>query len=180
MFLQITAVKDPRLDLVFARWVPGEGAVREEPLGPGVTRRYLTDQELEELRTAGFTGIVHGWGSGGGGGNPAQPKVRFVIIMSRPIQETVDLPKPASGDMLYIQTQQGWERFPRSAPTVGRTVRLMAFAPDAAWSLPTTRLHVDFGLGHGDPVPYLELFDWKPEDSEAPLPTLPENGRAPQ
>ena len=76
------AAKDPHLNVVYARWIPeGEGAVREEPSGPGDTNRYLTDNEIEELRAAGLTGVIHGLG---GQGNFPPPNVRFVVVMARP------------------------------------------------------------------------------------------------
>ena len=170
--------KEPRLNLVYARWVPGEEAVREEPIGPGDTSGpYLTAHELEELRSAGLTGVIQGLGSQ----VCSSPScVRFVVIMSRPVQETVDLPKPASGNILYIQTQQGWRKFPASAPTIQRTVRLLYFPADKYFSLPTMRPHVDVGLGHPDPKsnPWAWTYaptDW-PADRQVEPPYLPEGG----
>jgi len=169
-----TAAKDPHLNLVYARWIPDDFAVREEPISREYPDRYLTDHEIEELRAAGLTGVIHGLG--GQGSSP--PNVRFVVVMARPDRDTVDLPKPASGDILYLQTQEGWRRFPASAPTIARTVRLMYFGPDAYFSLPTMRPHVDIGLGHPDPKSHPGAWmyvptDW-PENWQMMPPSLPQ------
>ena len=169
------AAKDPHLTLVYARWIPeDERPVREEPLSPAYPDRYLTDHEVEELRAAGLTGVIHG--SGGQGDFPP-PNVRFVVVMARPDRDTVDLPKPASGDILYLQTQEGWRRFPASAPTLQRTLRLMYFGPDAHHSVPTMRPHLDIGLGHPDPkskpVAWFYAVEW-PENWQMLPPSLPE------
>jgi len=169
------AAKDPHLYLVYARWIPeDEGAVREEPIGPAYPDRYLTDHEIEELRAAGLTGVIHGLG---GQGNFPPPNIRFVVVMARPDRDTVDLPKPASGGILYLQTQEGWRRFPASAPTIARTVRLTYFAPDAYHSVPTMRPHVDIGLGHPDPksnpLAWTYAVEW-PENWQMLPPSLPE------
>jgi len=157
---KLEAVKDRRLRLVYARWVPvDDGPVREEPIGPGDRNRYLTDQEIEELRAAGLTGVIHYLGGQGDGAG-----LRFVVIMARPDRDTVDLPKPASGDILYLQTQEGWRKFPPSAPTLPRTVRLLYFGPDAYFSLPTMRPHVDIGLGHPDPKSDPGAWSYAPAD----------------
>ena len=167
---------EPRLSLVYARWVPGDDPVREEPIGPGDTSGpYLTSQELEELRASGLTGVIHGVGRQ----VCSDPScVRFVVIMSRPVQETVDLRKPKSGNILYIQTQQGWRRFPATAPTVRRTVRLLYFGPDKYFSGITMRPHVDIGLGHPNPESHPEAWlyaptDW-PQNWQVEPPSLPE------
>lgn len=172
------AAKDPHLTLVYARWIPeDERPVREEPLSPAYPDRYLTDHEVEELRAAGLTGVIHG--SGGQGDFPP-PNVRFVVVMARPDRDTVDLPKPASGDILYLQTQEGWRRFPASAPTLQRTLRLVYFGPDAHHSVPTMRPHLDIGLGHPDPksnpLAWFYAVEW-PENWQMLPPSLPERAR---
>jgi|SRR5271166_3455602 len=170
----IALAGEPRLSLVYARWLPGDGAVHEEPIGPGNPNLYLTQQEIAELQAAGLTGAIRVLGRQVG----SDPFVRFVVIMSRPVQETVDLPKPASGDILYIQTQQGWRKFPASAPTIRRTVRLMYFGPDKYFSLPTMRPHVDIGLGHPNPEFFPQGWMYAPSDWPASWqldpPSLPE------
>ena len=167
---KLSAIKNPQLQFIFEKWAPADAAIREEPIGPYASPdHYLTDAEVGQLRDAGFTGILHCFG-----GDPKT--VRFVIVMSRPVQETVDLPKPASGSILYIQTQTGWKKFPPSAATVARTVRLTPAPPDKHNSLPSTRLSVDAGLGHPKEIPVFATYSWMPDEMQAPLPTVPATG----
>jgi hypothetical protein len=95
--------------------------------------------------------------------------------MSRGVRETVDLPKPASVDILYIQTQQGWKAFPASAPTVARGMRLTIDEPNQHHSFPDTIVTTDVGLGYPKPEYGLNTFSWQPEEFQAPLPSLPDH-----
>ncbi len=173
---KIRSVNDPPLQLYFVKWTSAEGAVREEPIGkfaPGAAS--LTNLEIKQLRAAGLAGILQTWGhSGNDYPPPPSGTCRFVILMSRPVRETIDLPKPASGDILYLQTEQGWKVFPPSAQTVSRTVRLTFSGPESHLNLPSTRYSVDIGLGHPTEIPFINAaFSWLPGEFQAPLPSLP-------
>ena len=172
---KIHSSHDPQLQLHFVKWTPAEGDVREEAIGKFAPPAHnLTDLEIEQLRAAGLTGILPRWGQSGN--DPPAPSgvCRFVIVMSRPVRETIDLPKPASGDILYLQTEQGWKTFPPSAPTVTRTVRLMFASPGPHWNIPTTRCSVDIGLGHPTEISFVDTaFSWLPDEFQAALPSLP-------
>ena len=168
--IKISSTKDPQVELVFAKWSPAEGQVREE-LNKAIDPpfHYLTDIEIQELRAAGITGILRGCG---GSGVLKQGR-RFVVVSSRPVRETIDLPKPAGSDILYIQTEQGWKVFPPSAPTVARTLRLALLDPTPSNSVATTNFSLDIGLGHPKETPSSYAFSWLPEEFHAPLPSLP-------
>jgi len=168
--IKIRSTKDPQVELVFVKWSPGEGEVREE-LNKAIDPpfHYLTDFEIQELRAAGITGILRGCG---GFGVLKQGR-RFVVVISRPVRETMDLPKPASSDILYMQTEQGWKVFPPSAPTVARTLRLAFLDPTPTSNVATTNFSLDMGLGHPKGTPFSYGFSWLPEEFEAPLPSLP-------
>lgn len=172
--LKISSVKDPPLQIYFVKWTPAQGEVREEPIGKfGPPAHNLTDVQIEWLRAAGLTGILQTWGHSGNDYPVPSGLCRFVIVMSRPVQETIDLPKPASGDILYLQTEQGWKVFPPSAPTVSRTVRLMFSGPAPHLNIPSTRYSVDFGLGHPAEISFINAgFSWLPDEFQAPLPSL--------
>lgn len=182
MRIKIHSVKDPQLQLYFVKWTPAAGDVREEPIGQfGPRPHTFTDDQIEELRAAGMTGILQTWGHSGNDFPPPPPGTcRFVIVMSRPVREPIDLPKPAAGDIVYIQTEQGWRVFPSQAQTVSRTVRLTFFGPGAHLNLPSTRYSVDIGLGHRAEIPsFLAAFSWLPGEFQAPLPSLPNQTPAP-
>jgi hypothetical protein len=172
---KIHSIKDPQLQLHFVKWTPAEGDIREEAIGKFAPPAHnLTDLEIEELRAAGLTGILQRWGHTGNDSPAPSGVCRFVIVMARPVQETIDLPKPASGDILYLQTGQGWKVFPPSAPTVTRTVRLMFSSPDPHFNIPNTRYSIDIGLGHPAEIPFIySAFSWLPDEFQAPLPSFP-------
>ena len=178
---KIHSINDPQLQLYFVKWTPAEGEVREEPIGKfAYTSRYLTDLEIEQLRAAHLTGILQTWGHTGHEYPPPPPETRrFVIVMSRPVQETIELPKPAFVDILYFQTDQGWKVFPPSVQTVPRTVRLTFSGPESHINVPSTRYSVDIGLGHPAEIPFTNTaFSWLPEEFQAPLPSLPDQLRS--
>ena len=169
--LRVRVLGDPTVELIFAKWSPAEGEIREVRVGPyDTTFPQLRDSEIEELRAAGFTGTLQFNGNNYFYGSASRSRV--VIVMSRGLHETVELRKPASGDILYIQTEEGWKAFPASTPTVGRTVRLSYFGPNAHQTYPTTNITADMGLGHPRVEYGIGGFSWKPEGFQAPMPSL--------
>lgn len=169
---KVHTLDDPGIDIVFLKWSPGEGEVREEPIGK-YDSYYprMNNEEITELRAAGLTGVIQGWGNNHLPGPGVSSRV--VLIMSRGVRETVDLRKPASGDIIYLQTQEGWRLFPPSAPTLPRTMRLTIQEPNVHHTYPDQMVTVDIGLGHPDPAYGLNTFSWSPEEFQAPLPSLP-------
>jgi hypothetical protein len=173
---EIHSINDPQLQLYFVKWMPAEGDVREEPVGKFAPSAHsLTDIEIEQLRADGLTGILQVWGHSGNDFPPPPPGTRrFVIVMARPVHETIDLPKPAMGNILYLQTEQGWKVFPSSSETVARTVRLTFSEAEPHLNIPSTRYSVDVGLGHPTEILFLSAaFSWLPGEFQAPLPSLP-------
>lgn len=169
---KVRVLNDPSIDLVFLKWSPGEGEVREEPNGKfDPSFPVLQEVEVQELRAAGLTGILRNWGGNTLPGSAQRSRV--VLIMSRGVRETVDLPRPAHGDMLYIQTEQGWKAFPASAPTGARSIRLTIEEPNVHHTFPDTIATTDVGLGYPKPEYGLHTFSWQPEELQAPLPSLP-------
>jgi hypothetical protein len=168
----IRIMGDPSIDLVFLKWSPGEGEVREEPNGKyDASFPVLRDVEVQELRAAGLTGILQEWGNNTLPGSLQRSRV--VLIMSRGVRETVDLPKPARGDILYIQTEQGWKVFPTSAPTVARSIRLTIDEPNQHNTFPDTTVTTDVGLGYPKPEFGVHTFSWQSQEFQSPLPSLP-------
>jgi hypothetical protein len=169
--LRVRALNDPTVDFIFVKWSPAEGDIREVPVGPyDSTFPQLKELEIEELRAAGLTGTLMSNGNNYSYGSAS--KVRMVIVMSRGLHETVELRKPESGDILYIQTEEGWKPFPPSAPTVSRTVRLTYTEANVHQTYPSTNITADMGLGHPNGAYGIGAFSWKPEEFQAPLPSL--------
>jgi len=163
---RIHSTKDPEVQFVSAKWIPGEGELHEELSRMNPAFHYLSDFEIQELRAAGLTGVLRGCN-----GSAFPQLKRFVVIMAHPVRETVDLPKPASGDILYLQTQQGWKVFPPGSPTVPRTLRLTYSDPTPMNDVATTNYSVDIGLGHPKEPSYAQAFSWSRNEFEAPVPS---------
>ena len=162
---------DPTLELNFFKWSPAEGEIREVPVGPYDTIfPQLRESEIEELRAAGLTGTLMFNGNNYSYGSVS--RVRMVIVMSRGLHETVELRKPKNGDILYIQTEEGWKPFPPSTPTVSRTLRLSYTGPNVHQTYPSTNITADMGTGHPNAAYGIGAFSWKPEEFQAPLPSL--------
>jgi hypothetical protein len=168
---KVHSLNDPTLDFVFVKWTPAEGEIQEAPKGKfDDTFPHLREPEIEELRAAGLTGTLRFCGNNTLYGSKSSSRV--VIVMSRGVHETIDLPKPASGDILYIQMEEGWKTFPQSVPTVARTLRLTYTEPNAHQTEPHTNITADMGLGHPSGAYGLGAFSWLPEEFHAPLPSL--------
>jgi hypothetical protein len=170
-YAKVHTLNDPAINIVFFKWSPGEGEVREISHGPYDTSfPQMRDVEINELRAAGLTGTLLCWGNNSLPGPGAASRV--VLIMSRGTREIVDLPKPATGDILYIQTQEGWKAFPPSTPTLPRAIRLAISESNEHHTFPDTTVTTDVGFG----FPNLEYgphaFSWMPEEFQAPLPSL--------
>ncbi len=169
--LRVRVLGDPTVEFIYMKWSPAEGEIREVPAGPyDTTFPQLKELEIEELRAAGLTGTLMFNGNNYSYGSVS--RVRMVIVMSRGEHETVELRKPENGDMLYIQTEEGWKAFPPSAPTVSRTVRLTYTEANVHQTYPSTNITTDMGLDHPRQVYSTGAFSWKPEEFQAPLPSL--------
>ncbi len=168
----LSSVHDPRCELVFVKWHPGP-----DDLSQGFTAEYfprVTDHEMDLLREMGVRGQLQSWG--GAGAPPGS--MRAVIVMYRPIHTDVDLPKPLDGDVMYLQTPNGWRKIPDFAVTAPRNIRLSYSAPNYQHNQAVTKYFVDMGfgitpmttiftgiLGKGiDARP--EAFSWTPEEEK--------------
>jgi len=99
---------------------------------------------------------------------------RFVIVMSHPVQQTIDLPKPASGDILYLQTEARDGRYSLHRRHGHEDCAAYVLHAGSHLNIPSTRYSVDIGLGHPTEIPFLNAaFSWLPDEFQAPLPSLP-------
>jgi hypothetical protein len=178
-YAKLHALNDPAINIVFFKWSPGEGEVREVSHGPYDTSfPQMKDVEINELRAAGLTGTLLCWGNNSLPGPGAASRV--VLIMSRGTREIVDLRKPATGDILYIQTQEGWKAFPPSTPTLPRAIRLAISEPNEQHTFPDTTVTTDIGFGYPNLEYGPHAFSWMPEEFQAPLPSLPNQPGSPK
>jgi hypothetical protein len=169
--LRVRILGDPTVELIFVKWSPAEGEIREVPVGPyDHTFPQLRESEIEELRAAGLTGTLMFNGNNYFHGTVGRSRV--VIVMARGLHETVELRKPENGDILYIQTEEGWKAFPPSTPTVSRTLRLTYTGPSVHQTYPSTNFTADMGMGQPRAEYGIGGFSWKPEEFQAPLPSV--------
>lgn len=107
------------------KWQPGSGGLRAiEVLG-----HSLTSTEIERLKALGLRGAVAFagsgiYGSGPAGTNEGRPHASVLIVLQRPVKETVNLAQPDRTDVIYLQTDEGWRMFPADAKTLPRKIQL--------------------------------------------------------
>jgi hypothetical protein len=78
----------------------------------------LTDEETQYLKNKGLTGKLE-FRSSGRMGNELGKRSRVLIIMYRQPSsvEIIKLPQPDGCSLIYLQTENGWDKFPKDAPT---------------------------------------------------------------
>lgn len=108
-------LKDQHLDAVFVEWKPGP-----QPLSVDGYYR-LTESEISQLKAAGITGQLDVRGMFTTGEGKA---VRAVIVMQHQLKENIDLAQPDGINVIYIQSEDGWKRYPPDAPTLKRVMHL--------------------------------------------------------
>ena len=116
----------------------------------------ITDDEMKQLRKLGLRGELRPWGGGGHLG--ASNVRRFVVVMYHPIAEPVNLPKPKDGDVIYVQTRDGWKKLPEATDTLTRSVRLSYAPPTPQESSAMTKYFEDKGFGPIGTTPSLVLL----------------------
>lgn len=124
---------DQSVEVVSLKWLPGP-----QPL-------TLRDSDVERLggrpgllQDTGISGALTFSASSGevGRGKPA----RAVIIMYRQLNEPVSLPQPDGTEIIYVQREDGWSKYPADAPVSDRKINLWA---DPGDSNRTTRYSVE-------------------------------------
>jgi hypothetical protein len=169
----LSSVHDPRFDLVFVKWQPGPGDLSQGFSAAQITR--LTDHEIDLLRESGLRGHLQPWAGAG----TQSAGMRAVVIMYRPIHADVDLPKPLDGDVMYLQTPNGWRKIPDFAVTSPRNIRLSYVAPNSQHTEAATKYFVDNGFGISPTAPTifaavlgkgidlrLDAFSWTTDEEQ--------------
>ena len=114
---------DQRLEIIFARWVPGSEALSVET----TEGSKLTEEESNTLHQLGLQGrLVLEGRNLFGSGKPS----RMLVVLQHPVDAPVELRQPDGGQVLYVQRDKGWEMYPPNAATFPRTVRLEAYNND--------------------------------------------------
>jgi hypothetical protein len=126
-----------RLELVIVEWTPGS-----EPLSnPPILGSKLTDADFEQLKSIGLTGQVE---VGGPGFYGEGKRGKAIIVISQPVKQSTMLPQPDGGEVIYVQTPEGWKIYPPTAATLGRNIQLW---PDEQEPESVTRFFVENANG---------------------------------
>ncbi|MEW6128974.1 MAG: hypothetical protein AB1757_18190 [Acidobacteriota bacterium] len=85
----------------------------------------LTDEEMQYLKSQGLTGQLH-FRSQGVHGNKFGKFSRALIIMYRqpPPMEITRLYQPDGCNVIYTQTENGWDKYPKDARTTSLAITL--------------------------------------------------------
>ena len=115
--LGVLLTGEQQLELLVIKWHPGP-----KPLtNTEVQGLVISESDLERLKAIGLTGEVMYSGSAEyGEGQPA----RAIIVTQAPLSEPVNLPQPDGSQVIYVQTEAGWNRYPPEAPTLQKQIRL--------------------------------------------------------
>lgn len=106
-----------KLDVTAVKWTPGP-----QPLtNPSVLGQRLPHEDLERLKEIGLRGSLE-YASFGSFGEGKRSGV--IIVLSQPLREPVSLAKPDGGQVIYVQTEGGWEMYPPDSPTLNRRIQL--------------------------------------------------------
>ena len=126
---------DQRLELVFVLWRKGPESLTIQ--GP-FDDKFMA-AELAQMKAAGLTGQLtvvqvseHGTGR----------RSRAVIVMHRRPDSSTELLQPDGTNVLYLQQEELWVKYPPTAPTLQRTIRL-----EVSQSRGTVEYWVDRGDG---------------------------------
>lgn len=127
------AKTDQDVEVVFVQWTPRPG--RLEVVGDRAS--HLSTAERAQLQGLGVSGTLRVVEDGLFGfsgerfyqlpvgtetGKPRRGRV--VVVMKRQLETPVDLPQPHGGEVIYVQGDKDWTRFPATGPELKRTVRL--------------------------------------------------------
>jgi len=108
---------EQQLELLVLKWHPGtKPLTTTEALEPSISK-----SDLEYLKAIGLTGEVRFSGSCKDGEGKA---ARAIIVMQAPLSEPVDLSLPNASQVIYVQTESGWNQYPLEAPTSQKQIRL--------------------------------------------------------
>jgi len=127
------AKTDQDVEVVFVQWTPSPG--RLEVVGDRAS--HLSTPERAQLQALGVSGTVRVVEDGlfglsgervyrlpAGTETGKSRRGRVVIVMKRQLETPLDLPQPQGGEVIYVQGDKDWTRFPATGPELKRTIRL--------------------------------------------------------
>jgi hypothetical protein len=108
---------EQQCELLIIKWHPGSNPLTNTE----VQGLVISQSDLDRLKAIGLTGEVMYSGSARYGKGQ---RARAIIVTQAPLSEPVNLPQPAGSQVIYVQSQSGWHRFPSEAPTSHNQIRL--------------------------------------------------------
>lgn len=125
---------DQSLTVQVVLWTPSKEALTFSDTLQA-TNAGLTTSDMEHLQALKLTGKIENAGRQTFGTGRAS---HALIVLDHPVMSRAELPEPNGVDVIYIQRQNGWEKYPATAaPTLKRTISL---EPLHSQGLPTQTL----------------------------------------
>ena len=112
---------DQRLTVQVVRWEPSQEALTVSDVLQA-TNAALTTADLEQVRKLKLTGTIENAGRLVSGTTGAESHA--LIVLDHPVISRVELPEPDAVTVVYIQRNDGWEKYPPTAPTLRRKISL--------------------------------------------------------
>jgi hypothetical protein len=115
---------DQRITVQVVRWKPSQETLSISDVLQG-TNAALTTSDIERFRALKLSGTIENAGRLICGAGRAESHA--LIVLDHPVPSLVELPEPDAVTVVYIQRQEGWEKYPATAPTLKRTISLQPF-----------------------------------------------------
>jgi len=117
----------------------------------------LSEKDVAEIKSLGLTGELT-FSSSGTYGRASHVRIvkhaRVLVVMKHQLTEPVDLPQPDGVEVIYIQGDDKWHKYPSDAPTLKRVIHLEADKKAPQWATLYMVEHVDGSRQGGT------LFTW--------------------
>jgi hypothetical protein len=114
---------DQRLTVQVVRWKKSQQVLTVSDVLQA-TNAALTTADLEQFRKLKLNGTIENAGRLVSG--TAGAESHALIVLDHPVLSRAELPEPDAVTVVYIQRQDGWQKYPATAPTLKRTISLQS------------------------------------------------------
>ncbi|HSL93940.1 MAG TPA: hypothetical protein VK905_04985 [Bacillota bacterium] len=133
----VRSIRSSVPSVVVVRWEPNSRFTGIDDPG-----NLLSEEERKQLLLLNLGGrLTPQSGSVGG----VDVHSRVIVIMQKPINEQVQLPLPDDTSITYIQGEEAWEKYPRTAAVLERNLTLQPFTYESGQE--ATQFCFDLGPG---------------------------------
>ena len=106
-------------------------------------------EDIRRIKDTGITGTVSVYAANGLYGRGRKSSV--ILIMQRPVHQSVELKQPDATSIVYLQEHDHWRMFPSNAHTLERRIRISPErdAPNASFVMLMVELSTGAAQGFG-------------------------------